>query len=163
MENPGRIYLYRITHIDNLDFILKSGRITCPNHQNCDPNYIGIGDSTLISSRSSKQINIAPGGCFTDYVVFYFGRRSPMLYNIQKEFNNVIKRVPDEIIYLVTTFENVIVNDSKFVFTDGHGYHNLSQFFNQAKDLDKVDWSATKLIRWNDTEDDPDRKRRKQA
>jgi len=163
MAKPDRIYLYRITHIDNLDFIMESGKLTCPSHTDCDPNYVGIGDSTLIGSRSFKQINIEPKGNFTDYVSFYFGARSPMLYAIQKGFNEVTKRNPQDIIYLVTTFENVTENECQYVFTDGHGYHSMSQFFNEEEGLKEVDWDIVNLIHWNDTEDDPDRKRRKQA
>jgi len=58
MAKPDRIYLYRITHIDNLDFILESGKLTSPSHNDSDPNYTGIGDSTLIGSRNSKQISV---------------------------------------------------------------------------------------------------------
>lgn len=163
MAKPNRIYLYRITHKDNLDFILKSGKLMCPSHNDCDSNYIGIGDSTLIGSRSSKKIDIEPNGNFTDYVAFYFGIRSPMLYAIQKGFNGVTKRNPQEIIYFVTTFKNIIKNECQYVFTDGHGYHSMSQFFNDEDDLEEVDWDVVNLILWNDTEDDPDRKRRKQA
>jgi len=163
MKIPDTIYLYRITHIDNLDFILKSKVISCPNSDNCDPNFIGIGDSSLIQSRKSRKIPIVPNGDFSDYVAFYFGARSPMLYNIQKGFNNVTKRNPEDIIYLISNFEKVKENKSEFVFTDGHGYHNFSQFFNQEKDLKEIDWKTVNLIRWNDTEDDPDRKRKKQA
>ena len=86
-----------------------------------------------------------------------------MLYNIQKGYNNVVKRKPEDIIYLVTSFKTIKENKSEFVFTDGHGYHNLSQFFNDEKYLKEVDWKTVSLIKWNDTEDDPDRKRKKQA
>lgn len=163
MAKPDTIYLFRIIHADNLDFILESGKLTCPNHDDSDPNYIGIGDFTLIESRSSRQVMVAPHGNFNDYVSFYFGMRSPMLYNIQKGYNNVTQRKPEEIVYLVTTFNRIKENDSSFVFTDGHGYHLMSQFFNKEEDLSEVDWDAVQLKIWNDTEDDPDRKRRKQA
>jgi len=163
MSIPNNINLYRITHINNLDFILKSKNITCKNHVKYDPNFIGIGDSSLIQNRTTKPIPIDPKGNFSDYVSHYFGKRSPMLYNIQHGYNNVVRRNPEEIIYLVTNFEEVKKNDSKFVFTDGHGYHHLSQFFNHESQLCEVDWKIVNLIRWNDTEDDPDRKRRKQA
>ncbi len=163
MARPDRIYLYRITHIDNLDFILELGKLTCPSHANSDPKYIGIGDPTLIGSRSSKQININPKGNFTDYVAFYFGARSPMLYEIQNGFNGVTKRNPEEIIYLVTTYKKITEYECQYVFSDGHGYHLMSQFFNDEDSLDEVDWETVNLVHWNDTEDDPDRKRRKQA
>lgn len=163
MSKLDRIYLYRITHKNNLDFILNSSKLTCPSHADSDPNYIGIGDSTLIESRNFKKIYIEPNGNFTDYVAFYFGTRSPMLYNIQNGYKGVEKRNPEEIVYLVTTFENIIKNNCQYVFTDGHGYHSMSQFFNDKNSLKEVDWETVNLARWNDTEDDPDRKRRKQA
>ena len=163
MKKSDTIYLYRITHIDNLDFILKSKKICCPNSKNSDPSFIGIGDSSLIQSRKSIQIPIVPNGDFSDYVAFYFSPRSPMLYNIQKGFNNVTKRNPEDIIYLITNFDTVKENKSEFVFTDGHAYHSLSQFFNQEIDFKEVDWKTVNLVKWNDTEDDPDRKRKKQA
>ncbi|MEN0004960.1 MAG: DUF4433 domain-containing protein [Bacteroidota bacterium] len=163
MAIPDRIYLYRITHIDNLDFILESGKLTCPSHTDSNPNYIGIGDTTLIGSRSSKLIDIEPKGNFADYVAFYFGARSPMLYAIQNGFNGVTKRNPQEIVYLVSDLEKIKENDCRYIFTDGHGYHSMSQFFNSEDGLEEVDWNAVKLIHWTDTEDDPDRKRRKQA
>jgi hypothetical protein len=163
MAKPEIIYLYRITHIDNLDFILKSKKLTCPTHDDKDLNYVGIGDKTLITSRSSKKISAAPNGSFNDYIAFYFGARSPMLYGIQKGFNGVTKRKPESIIYFITTFKKVVESGSQYVFTDGHGYHAMSQFFNKEDELKEVDWKTVNLVRWNDTEDDSDRKRRKQA
>jgi len=163
MTKPDKIYLYRITHIDNLDFILEAGKLTSPSNPDANKSYIGIGDTTLIGSRSLKQINIEPNGNFTDYIAFYFGARSPMLYSIQKGFNGVTKRNPETIIYLVTTFKSIKESECQYVFTDGHGYSSLSQFFNTEDNLDEVDWHTVELNRWNDTEDDPDRKRRKQA
>jgi hypothetical protein len=50
-----------------------------------------------------------------------------------------------------------------FVFTDGHAYHLMSQFFNRENHLNEIDWHTVKLKQWNDTIDDTDRKRRKQA
>ncbi len=86
-----------------------------------------------------------------------------MLYNIQNGYNNVTKHSPDSIIYLVTAFDKIKENKQAYVFTDGHGYHQFTQFFNDEADLKHVDWNAVKLRQWNDTESDPDRKRRKQA
>lgn len=160
---PDTIYLKRIIHIDNLDYILTIGKLTCLNHSESDKNYTNIGDTTLISSRGTRNIPINPKGNFSDYVAFYFGARPPMLYNIQHGFNEVIKRAPETIIYLVTSFIEVKKSGRPFVFTDGHAYHMMSQFYNMESDLKEVDWKAVKLVRWNDTEEDPDRKRRKQA
>jgi len=40
---------------------------------------------------------------------------------------------------------------------------DYTDFFDDLKDLDKVDWALMKQRYWNDTNDDPDRKRRRQA
>ncbi len=163
MQIPKDIYLYRITHLNNLDYILKTGILTCPNHPSADPDYINIGDTTLIKSRKSRDIMIEPKGTFSDYVAFYFGKRSPMLYNIQKGFQGVKKRDPQEIVYFVSTFSLIKKAGNRFVFTDGHAYHFMSQFFNTEEQLGEVDWNTVRLVKWNDTADDTDRKRRKQA
>ncbi len=134
-EPPVNISLYRIIHINNLEEILRAGKLLCPKCVQNDSNYIAIGDNTLIKSRKQRTITVSPYGDFADYVTFYFGNRSPMLYNIQHGYNNVTKRKAEEIIYLVTTFNEIKNRGLDYVFTDGHGYHHLSQFFNDENDL----------------------------
>jgi hypothetical protein len=164
MPVPSPIYLYRIVHIRNLERILKLGRLTCPTHPKADIHYEGIGDESLKLSRSSRTIPLPPGGTFSDYVAFYFGPRSPMLYNIRHGFLGVRKRPQEEIIYLVSSYEKVKELQLPFVYFDGHAYHHLSQPFNDDRGLAEIDWEAVKAKRWqDDPESDPDRKRRKQA
>lgn len=163
MAIPTPLYLYRIIHIDNLDYIVNKKEITCPSHPNANPDYIGIGDDTLIAHRKERPISLPPYGTFNDYVAFYFGRRSPMLYNIKNGYQGVTRRSQDEIIYLVTSFEKVKEINIPYVYFDGHGYHHLSQIFNSEAGLNNVDWNAVNAIRWSDSEEDPDLKRRKQA
>jgi len=154
-------YIYRIIHRDNLYSILKKGKIFAPNFSK-DKNYISIGETELIEHRSELTIPIKPFGNIKDYVAFYFGVRSPMLYCIKKGFD-VKKRDQSEIIYLISSIEKINELNKKFVFTDGHAYASFTQFYNEESKLDNIDWKAVKLIRWNNTNDDPDRKRRKQA
>ncbi len=163
MSIPSPIYLYRIIHIDNLQYILNKGALTCPSHSEADKKYIGIGDDTLKEHRKEKTILLKPNGTFSDYVAFYFGRRAPMLYNIKNGFQGVTKRCQDKIIYIVTSFEKIQELKVPYVFFDGHGYHHLSQPFNNEKGLTNIDWKIVNAGSWNDTELDPDRKRRKQA
>ncbi|MEX2409855.1 MAG: DUF4433 domain-containing protein [Candidatus Paceibacterota bacterium] len=160
---PSTVYLYRIIHVDNLPFILDEQELRCPNHPDCDPNYLGIGDITLIQSRGSKVIPLQPGETFRDYISFYFGPRSPMLYEIKHGFNNVTKRNQGEIIYLIATVDSILNQNCDYVFFDGHGYHNFSGCYKDLKDLKQVDWKIVKAKYWDNTESDPDRKRRKQA
>jgi len=163
MAIPSPIYLYRIIHIDNLPYIIRRSEITSPSNVNADPDYIVIGDDSLKEHRKDMPINLPPYGTVKDYIAFYFGMRSPMLFNIQYGNVGVTRRSQDEIIYMVTSFEKVKEMGVPYVFYDGHGYHHLSQLFNSEEGLSHVDWNTVNATKWNDTEEDPDRKRRKQA
>lgn len=160
---PSQIMLFRIIHYNNLEYILKMGKITCPSHKLADSNYLGIGDESLIGSRKTRSISIEPYGTFNDYVSFYFGSRSPMLYSIKNGYNGVTKRSQTEIIYLIVSFEFIKNSGIKYAFFDGHGYHNFSRAYNTEDGLLQIDWNVVNARKWFDTEDDPDRKRRKQA
>ncbi len=156
------VLLYRITHINNLDFILETRQLTCPNHPNKNQNYIGIGDQTLINRRSSKSIPIRRKTTFLDYVAFYFCPRAPMLYNIQNGYH-VPKHNPQNIIHIVTSLNLVKKHQCSYLFSDGHGYHHLTRFFDDDQSLEKLDWTTIQSNVWYDTKSDSDRKRRKQA
>lgn len=155
--------LYRITHIDNLEHIVKLGKITSPNNEMRDPEYIGIGDNSLIDHRSHRQVPLPPHGTFRDYISFYFCNRSPMLFVIQKGFNEVKKRAPEEIIYLVTNYSRIKNSGKPFMFFDGHAIESISSCYNDDSGLEEIDWNIIDDQYWKETEEDPDRKRRKQA
>ncbi|MGD8781333.1 MAG: DUF4433 domain-containing protein [Ignavibacteria bacterium] len=161
MPVPQPTKIYRIVHIENLRTLVKAGEIPAQNYSSLE-NYIPIGETELIKNRSELYIPVEPFGSIKDYVAFYFGLRSPMLYCIKNGFD-VRRRRMSEIIYLITTIEELEKLNKKYIFTDGHAYAAFTAFFNKREDLNKVDWSAVNLIRWNNTASDPDRKRRKQA
>ncbi len=50
-----------------------------------------------------------------------------------------------------------------FAFTDGHADMSLTDFFDDLCDLDQIDWPLMSSRYWNDTTNDPDRTRRRQA
>lgn len=66
-------------------------------------------------------------------------------------------------IYLVTKAQTVNNSGSEWVFTDGHATMAFSEFFDDLKDLDEIDWEVMESQYWNDTPTLPDRKRRRQA
>lgn len=164
-----------MTHIDNIPHILQCG-ITHRNSQYANPNYIPIGDSSLIGNRNSKEVFVTNGlesygGVFKsiiigDFIPFYFGLRTPMLYVIQKGGNFVPKVTPpDDIIYCVSSVQRIMDEGMLFFFTDGHATNNLTTIF----DIEKVheinmlvDFKAANSKYWKD-ESDLDLKRRKES
>jgi len=133
------------------------------NHAQADANYITIGDSILIQQRSEYPVGInPPNGLLGDYVPFYFGPLSPMLYNIATGYRAVTKRAQEDIIYICCSVKSIIDNCEQWCFTDGHAKNAITTFYNNL-DLKHVDIQLTGQRYWNNTEDDFDRMRKKQA
>jgi hypothetical protein len=160
-----------MTHIENIPHILKNG-ITHKNSSNANPDYVAIGDESLIDARAGRQVIISNGnrsqsfGRITlgDFIPFYFGIRMPMLYVMQHGGNCVEKATPKEdIVYLVCKISDVIQSNPTFYFSDGHATDNLSLFYNSSKIAELpsiIDKKAIIATFWNHN---LDIKRKKQA
>lgn len=162
MAEFDQIYLYRMTHIANVPHILAHG-ITHINSTNANPHFTPIGDPTLISARDAFLLD--NGRTLGEYIPFYFGTRTPMLFKIQKGLDSLFATPPDEIVYIVTSVQKIIEHGSEFVFTDGHAVDKFSSQYlpneiGRIKEL--LDFTAITAKYWKD-ENDLDKKRRKQA
>jgi hypothetical protein len=162
MVDLNKKYLYRITHIANVPHIEING-ITHRNSPNANPNFKPIGDPSLISTRDNFQLE--NGRLLGEYVPFYFGTRTPMLYVIQKGFNGLVATPATEIVYCVTSVQQILNTGLDFVFTNGHAVDLFTAQYtntNIPNLIDLIDWEAVKATEWK-KEDDLDLKRRKQA
>ena len=154
-------YAFRLTHIENMPHIVRNGlvRATSPLR---DENYVSIGDSQVIHLREERLIK---GYHLSDYVPFYFGPRSPMLYVIQHGFNGIRRIEPDNIVYCVIRVDDIINSNVDCIFTDGHALSSLTQYYTKESlsSLDSiVNYSDVYSTYWN-SETDIDLKRRKEA
>lgn len=160
---PIKKWVFRIVHINNLEFILKNGIIN-RHHSESDPNYINIGDNNLIEKREDYAIRIIPpGGSLGEFVPFYFGPLSPMLYKIKTGHNGIAKISQENIIYLCCEIKNIVTHCSDWCYTNGHAKKAITEYYNDLSNLDELDWNTIMSRFWNNTEDDFDRMRRKQA
>lgn len=151
-----------MTHIENIPHILQNG-LTHSTSANANPNFVPIGDSSLIETRNNFLLN--NGRLLGDYIPFYFGYRTPMLYVIQNGFNMVASTPPEKIVYCVSSVQKIIDLGLDFVFTDGHAVDCFSSqyTFTDIGNIDSiVDQDAIKARYWK-KEDDLDLKRRKEA
>lgn len=162
MADLSKTYLFRMTHVDNIPHVLLHG-ITHAQSANANHGYVPIGDSSLISTRSSFVL--ANGKNLGDYIPFYFGVRTPMLYVMQKGFNWVAPTAPQDIVYCVSSVQKILDHQLDFVFTDGHAVDGFTTQYNKG-DLSKIDelidWQAVHAKFWK-SETDLDLKRRKEA
>lgn len=162
-QQPNIVNVFRIVHIDNVEYLLTHGMFH-RNHPQADPNYINIGDSTLIAQRNDYPVGInPPNGQLGEYVPFYFGPLSPMLLNIKTGHRGITQRPQDEIIYIVCQVNTLVEQCDEWCFTDGHAKNTITEFYNDLDNLSDVDWNMVPERHWKNTEDDFDRMRRKQA
>lgn len=131
--------LYYITHIDNLESILKHGILS---HRQIDERgieYTAIYDRGIVSNR--KMIKTPEGHSLWDYANLYFQPRNPMLYRVIRE-----KGTQD---IIVLKIKKTILNRNDILITDG----NAASFQTQIKSLNKSELSLiTKLVNkeyWN--------------
>lgn len=155
-------YAFRMTHIDNIPQILLRGFVHATS-LDADPNYISIGDSSVIKVREQKIVrkDLTIG----DYIPFYFGVRSPMLFVIQRGFNGVKQFPPEELVYCVIRIKDIITARIDCLFTDGHALNSITQYYD-GRELTRLD----EIVRRKDVfasywvdEYDRDLKRRKEA
>jgi hypothetical protein len=162
-RQPDIVKIYRIVHIDNIEYLLENG-MHHREHADADPDYINIGDSDLIAKRHEYPVGInPPGGALGEYIPFYFGPLSPMLLNIKTGYSFVKQRPQKDIVYIVCKLNDIVDNCEEWCFTDGHAKKRISTFYNDLDDLNEVSWDIVAERYWRDTEEDFDKMRKKQA
>ena len=161
---PNPTSIYHITPIENLRMILEAGELRAKRALDQeDTGYTNIAHQTIQDRRAHTPVPCGPGGVLHDYVPFYFGPRSPMLYTISRGNVEGFSGGQQSIIHLVSTVQTVQVARLGFVFADGHGIMAITDFYDDLAQLDEVDWPLMNSRYWFDTDDDLDRKRRRQA
>lgn len=161
---PIPTLLYRLVHVDNLATLLTRGMLHAPHST---PNdglpYRPIHSVTVQASRHLREIHCGPGGTIHDYLPFYFGPLSVMLLNLKTGRVAGYGEGQEPLVYLLTTAQAVQQKGCQFVFSDGHGLANFTDWYNDLGQLDQVDWNIVGARYWSDQPEDNDRKRRKQA
>jgi hypothetical protein len=149
--NPEKALIWRIVHRDNLSWILDNG-LHCGNSAVKAPGWMNIGNPELTDKRASHRVPLPPGGFLNDYVPFYFTPFSVMLKNIHSG-RSVQRRDNEEILIFVSSLPHVASQGLPFLFTDSHAYYQWSNYFDDLRQLDKVDWA---LLQRRDFKRDPD-------
>ena len=154
-------YAFRITLIDNISHILRCG-IVRANSPLRDEHFISIGDKQIIGLREDVDVK---GHRIGDYIPFYLGPRSPMLYVIQHGYNGVQRVEPEDSVYCVIRLDDLIENNIDCVFTDGHALSFLTSFYSKealSQINNIVSFDDVYSSQWN-SDEDLDLKRRKEA
>lgn len=131
--------LFRITHIDNLRWILGYG-LHCRSSDVRDPGFHDIGSPELIAKRAGRVVPIPPGGTLSDYVAFYFTPFSPMLYNIKTGYGGMRQTPMPEIVILVSSVRRLAEHAVPFLLSDRHAYMEHAEFSAGELGMERIDW-----------------------
>ena len=132
--------IFRVTHIENVAWILDHG-LHCKASNLQDPNFVAIGNPDLIQKRSIWPVPVGPGGTLDCYIPFYFTPYSMMLYNLRTGWNNMTRRRPEELVFLVASLPSLDACGVPFVFSDRHAIMVLARFFTSLDDLHRLGWT----------------------
>jgi hypothetical protein len=164
MPRPTPTPIFHLTHGKNLKSIIEQGGLWC--HRELETRQLASSDiayAGIQSRRARWPVPCTQGGYLHDYVPFYFCPRSPMLLALKQGRVEGFTGPQRALVYLVSTVETVNAARISTVFTDGHAAMMFTDFYDDTADLDKLDWQVIQSNSWADTDDDPDRKRRKQS
>lgn len=158
-----KLLIFRMTHVDNLEFILKNGMWAMSSEVQ-DPNFVSIGNLDVIGKRKDYPVKIVPpGGLLGEYVPFYFDGHSPMLYNIITGWKGMKKYAQRDIVYIVCNAYDIMESELEWCYTDGHAKVAITTFYNSKQDLVKLDWPKIRSTQWTPVPEDQDRMRKKMA
>jgi hypothetical protein len=156
-----KAYIFRITHRNNLPWILKNG-LHSRKSKLQDPDFVNIGMADLIVKRHLQKVMQPPGGTLSDYIPFYFTPRSMMAYNIHTG-RNVKQRDNSEIVVLVASLRKLQKEALPFLFTDRHASAVGAKFSSDLDRLDRVDWKILQNSDFSRDNDDLEKTNRYQA
>ena len=149
--------IYHITHLENLpqivDAILWSDAERIKRRLDC--RIVGMGE---IKRRRLEELTVDchPGTKVGEFVPFYFCPRSIMLFLLHKG-NHADLTYQDgqrPILHLESDLHTVVAwaetEGRRWAFSNGNAGTRYTQFFNDVKQLDTLDWNAIAATTWKD-------------
>ena len=155
-EIPKHPKIYHITHINNLEGILKDGVLWS------DAKRLELGlDCEIVGMSAIKrrrieelQVKCYPGTMVGEYVPFYFCPRSIMLYIFYRgnHPDTTYRGGQGPILHLQSDLEATIrwaeQNKVRWAFSDRNAGERITNFYNDVSKLNRVNWPAVAAIDW---------------
>jgi len=155
---PEPTQIVHFTHLRNLPGIVEEGIWSDADCRDRGLTEFEVGDLDIRERRLNLPIGCGPGGCVGDFVPFYFGPRSPMMFRLKKTDEQFLAEY-DEIIYLVTRVEDVLDAGCGWVASDRNAALSLAEFVDELDDLDDhISWDVMRAQYWGDFTDGKDRR-----
>jgi len=153
---PDQIWLYHITHVDNLAAIVQAGGLRSDAQMrqgHVTPKIIGYDH--IKDRRLGLPVGCHAGTTVGEYVPFYFCPRSAMLYVISKGNNDLTyKEGQESIVHLVANMYDVVdwavKQQVRWAFSTSNAGSKLADFFNDLGELKEINWDAVNAHQWRE-------------
>lgn len=154
---PDPIEVYHFTHLRNLPGIVANGIHSDAACRRERLTQVEIGSNDIRERRLRLSVEaVGPGGYVGDYVPWYFGPRSPMMFTLGKN-NYEYQQGFDEVVYLVSSVPAVIDQGCEWIASDRNAALSLAEFTDDEQDLDEhISWDVIRARYWNDYVDGGD-------
>ena len=147
-------YFYHFTHVENLESIIQNGFL-CTNEKATKAiSHKNVALEDIQHRRSEMNVTCSPNGKVHDYVPFYFATTNPMLLSV------TLRKNIDQpfMIFFAISIDKLL--EENVVFTDSSANTNdAPNFFNDPKDLEKLDWESIDSRKWGSKSSDEKHKR----
>lgn len=164
MSRPRPTVAVHFTHVSHLATIVERGLLADSVAQAEGLLSVEVGNVGIKDARRRRPVPIPPGGVVADYVPFYLAPRSPMMFAIHKGNVPTYTGGCDDLVYLVTTVENLVAGGAPVLFTDRNAVLAVAAFFGDVEHADgAIDWPLMRDQYWSNTAEDPDRVERRMA
>ncbi|MBN2375274.1 MAG: DUF4433 domain-containing protein [Sedimentisphaerales bacterium] len=158
VETPENPKIFHITHISNLDSIVKDKFLWS------DKKRIDLGRECEIVGMTEikrRRLEVHEVNCHSntkvgEYVPFNFCPRSVMLYILFKGNHPDItyRQGQEQIVHLQADLKTSVVwadnNDVRWAFSDRNAGMYFAQFYKDIANLDKINWSAVRATVFRD-------------
>lgn len=144
----GRCF-YHFTHIDNIESIVKYGLLSTNEKFKKNLKHVNLANENIQLRRSEMDVPCNPYGKIHDYVPFYFASRNPMFLGVLNRKNIDQPYV----VYIAISIDKLL--EDNVIFTDKSANTSvLPNFFENPKELDKLDWNLIDSMKWGRGTDD---------
>lgn len=151
-------YFYHFTHVENLESIIQNGFL-CTNEKTAKAiSHKNVALEDIQHRRSEMDVTCSPKGKVHDYVPFYFATTNPMLLSV------TLRKNIDQpfMIFFAISIDKTL--EDNVIFTDSSANTNdAPNFFNDPKNLEKLDWVSIDSRKWSSTNSDEKHKRMAEA
>lgn len=137
LRAQGVEYLWHMTHIANLDTVMRYGLLSHNEARNSGMLKQDISDSDVQCRRAAQEpVN---GKSMHSYVPFYVNPKNAMLYRRQE--------IQHDICILGVSLD--ALENACHVFTDGNAACDATWFSNHPEDVEFMPWEVLQAPRWN--------------